>query len=428
MQNKMELPDGFEFSVVKSKADLEDLIKFNAVVHGDDDPEEIRRQIDNLPNLDRESNFYIRNLDRGIIVSAASAIPSVWMYEAIPLSNLELGWVGTLKEYRRKGLVRALYTHFEEILQRGEYHISTIMGIPYYYRQFGYDFILPMDRTVQLRVDQIPVPKDEARNSIVFREANQDDIPNLMRLYNEHNRKILVHAARTKDLWELQERFHREFEQEFKTMVLERDGRVEGYFRLCVRGEKKQSRQGLWLSVMESSITTFDDVLQALQYLRGRAAEEKTCRIDLVGPTVNNLCRVAQDLGGHADIGWKYQIRIPNMTRFLEQIRPALENRFVGTMFEGLTRELAINTYEHCYLLSFVNGKLAPVKDIGLQEVGEYRNFRALPNDLVRLAFGDYNIEELGSQNIDFIVSKELKSLIETLFPKKSSFIAYYYC
>ncbi len=424
----MQLPDGFEFGIVKSDADLEELIKFNAVVHGDDDPEEIRRQIDNLPNLDRESNFYIRNLDKGIIVSAASAIPSVWMYEAIPLSNLELGWVGTLKEYRRKGLVRALYTHFEEILQRGEYHISTIMGIPYYYRQFGYDFILPMDRTVQLRVDQIPVPNAEARKSIVFREANQDDIPNLMHLYDAHSRKMLVHAARTKGLWELQERFHREFEQEFKTMVLERDGRVVGYFRLCVRGVKKQAPQGLWLSVMESSITTFDDVLQTLQYLRGRAAEEKTSRIDLVGPAVNNLCRVAQNLGGNVDIGWKYQIRIPNMTRFLEQIRPALENRLIGTMFEGMTRELAINTYEHCYVLSFVNGKLASVKDIGMQEVGEYRNFRAPPNDLVRLVLGDYNTEELRSQNIDFIVSKELKPLVETLFPKKNSFIAYYYC
>jgi hypothetical protein len=424
----MQLPDGFEFGIVKSDADLEELIKFNAVVHGDDDPEEIRRQIDNLPNLDRESNFYIRNLDKGIIVSAASAIPSVWMYEAIPLSNLELGWVGTLKEYRRKGLVRALYTHFEEILQRNEYHISTIMGIPYYYRQFGYDFILPMDRTVQLRVDQIPVPKNEARESIVFREAIRDDIPNLMRLYDEHNSKMLVHAARTKDLWELQERFHREFEQEFKTMVLERDDRVVGYFRLCVRGEKKQAPRGLWLSVMESSITTFDDVLQTLQYLRTRAAKANTCRIDLAGPAVNNLCRVAQNLGGHVDIGWKYQIRIPNMTRFLEQIRPALESRFIGTMFEGLTHELAINTYEHCYILSFVNGKLAPVKDIGMQEVGEYRNFRAPPNDLVRLVLGDYNTEELRSQNIDFIVSKELKPLVETLFPKKNSFIAYYYC
>ncbi|NOR37969.1 MAG: GNAT family N-acetyltransferase, partial [Candidatus Thorarchaeota archaeon] len=341
---------------------------------------------------------------------------------------LELGWVGTLKEYRRKGLVRALYTHFEEILQRGEYHISTIMGIPYYYRQFGYDFILPLDRTVQLRIDQIPVPKGEARQSIVFREANQDDIPNLMRLYGEHNRKMLVHAARTKGLWELQERFHKEFEQEFKTIVLEREDRVVGYFRLCIRGEKKQAPHGLWLSVMESSITTFDDVLQTLQYLRGRAAEEKTCRIDLVGPAVNNLCRVAQNLGGHADIGWKYQIRIPNMTRFLEQIRPAIESRLIGTMFEGMTRELTINTYEHCYQLSFVNGKLAPVKDIGMQEGGEYRSFRAPPNDLVRLALGDYDTDELRSQNIDFIVSKELKPLIETLFPKKNSFIAYYYC
>ena len=60
--------------------------------------------------------------------------------------------------------------------------------------------------------------------------------------------------------------------------------------------------------------------------------------------------------------------------------------------------------------------------------MGEYRNFRAPPNDLVRLVLGDYNTEELRSQNIDFIVSKELKPLVETLFPKKNSFIAYYYC
>ena len=425
---KMELPDGFEFGIIKSDADLEELIKFNAVVHGDDDPEEIRRQIDNLPELDRESNFYIRDLNKGMIVSAASAIPSVWMYESIPLTNLELGWVGTLKEYRRKGLARALYTHFEEVLQRGEYLISTIMGIPYYYRQFGYDFILPMDRRVQLWVDQISVSKNEADKSIVFREAHHDDIPNLIRLYDEHSRKMLVHAARTKDLWELQERFHREFEQEFKTIILEREGKVVGYFRLCVRGAKKNTPQGLWLSVMESSITTFDDVLQTLQYLRGRAAEENACRIDLVGPAVNNLCCVSQSLGGHVDIEWKYQIRIPNMTRFLEQIRPALESHLIGTMFEGMTRELAINTYEHCYILSFVNGKLAPVKDIGMQEVGEYRTFRAPPNDFVRLVLGNYDTEELRNQNIDFIVSKELKLLVETLFPKRDSFIAYYYC
>jgi len=147
-----------------------------------------------------------------------------------------------------------------------------------------------------------------------------------------------------------------------------------------------------------------------------------------MGPAVNNLCRVAQNLGGNVDIGWKYQIRIPDMTRFLEQIRPTIESRLIGTMFEGMTRELAINTYEHCYVLSFVNGKIAPVKDIGMQEVGEYSDFRAPPNDLARLTLGDYNTDELRSQNIDFIMSKELKPLVETLFPKKNSFIAYYYC
>jgi hypothetical protein len=97
-------------------------------------------------------------------------------------------------------------------------------------------------------------------------------------------------------------------------------------------------------------------------------------------------------------------------------------------MFEGLTKDLTINTFRNCYLLKFVNGKVKNITDIGMQEVDESRGFRAPPNDLVRLIFGVNDIDEIRNNNIDFIVSWELKSLVATLFPKGESCIYYYMC
>ena len=75
-----------------------------------------------------------------------------------------------------------------------------------------------------------------------------------------------------------------------------------------------------------------------------------------------------------------------------------------------------------------MNGKVESITDVGMQEVDESRGFRAPPNDLVRLIFGVYDIDEIKHSNIDFIVSRELKSLVATLFPKGESCIYYYMC
>ena len=63
-----------------------------------------------------------------------------------------------------------------------------------------------------------------------------------------------------------------------------------------------------------------------------------------------------------------------------------------------------------------------------MQDVDESRGFRTPPSDLVRLIFGVYDIDEIKHNNIDFIVSLELKSLVATLFPKGESSIYYYMC
>jgi len=427
----MELPDGFEFGVVESDEEVEELLKFHSIVHPDDDVEELRRQIDHLPGFSQEMNYYIRDLDKGIIVTALNSIPFIWNYEDIPLRNLELGWVGTLKEYRRKGLNKSLYSHFNNLLLSGNYDISTIQGIPYYYRQFGYDFVIPMDRTVWIRTNQIQ-PFDEKSlpeyMKMKVRPAEKKDIPSMMDLFDGLNQGLLVYAPRSQELWEIQETMKKQFENEFQTYVVVAGSKIIGYFRLVKKNDREGFPNKSTLTVIESSISTFNGVLRTLQFLYVEAVQNDILLIGSQGPSFNSLSKVMENVGGSGKPWWKYQVRIPNMVRFLQKISPVLERRLVGTMFEGLTYDVIMNTFQNCYSVNFSNGKIIDISDLGPQQVIDNQDFRAQPNDLLRLVLGAYSIKEIEQNNIDFIVRGSVRLITEALFPKRESSIYYYYC
>ena len=426
----MKISEGYKFGFVQTDEELEELLAFNTKIHPDDDPEELKRQIQRLPGFGRELNFFLRDIETGMIVSSLNAIPGIWSYDGVPLRNLELGWVGTLKEHRRKGLVRLLYEHFDRLLSEGEYDISTIQGIPYYYRQFGYDFVIPMDPTLWMTTAQLPTIDEKIPPQymeISYREAEKKDLNDLIRLYDENNRQVQVYAARSRELWEIQEETKKVYESEFRTFVFENKNGVIGYIRLVVN-KPSSGLYGSNMRVIESSFRTYDGVMRALQMVKSEAEKHEFNRVGVVGTPSNNLRKIVQDLGGQVLGAWKHQLRVPDILRLLRKIAPVLEKRLVGSMFEGLTRNLTINTFRHCYLLKFVNGKIDSITDIGMQEVDESRGFRTPPSDLVRLIFGVYDIDEIKHNNIDFIVSLELKSLVATLFPKGESSIYYYMC
>ncbi|MFW9888293.1 MAG: GNAT family N-acetyltransferase [Candidatus Thorarchaeota archaeon] len=430
------LPDGFEFGVVKTDDELEELIKFNSSIHEPQGGVELRRIIELLPGFGRELNFFIRDTDKRLIVSSLNAIPSVWSYAGVPLRNLELGFVGTLPDYRKRGLVRALYREFfEKELVRGKYDISTIQGIPYYYRQFGYDFLIPAWRSVFLRTKQVPeVPLEEKPSwkRLTIRRATKSNLDSIMQLYEEMTARTLVSSVRDRRLWQIQEQQRHEDEKEFTTYIVKDGKNVEGYFRLVARERAIQhslSDPGDgFLDVIESSIRTYDGVKCVLQFLKDKCEEMSLFRIALSGAITSNLSQVGLDLGGNLSRGWKHQLRIPDMIRFLKRISPVLQKRLQKTMFEGLTQEVTINTYRHCYVLGFQGGKIQQITDLGIHEHGKNLSFRAPPNDFVRLLLGQYSIEELNQQNTDFLVSGQVKSLIKALFPKQESFIGYYHC
>src|SRR5262245_5611794 len=126
----------------------------------------------------------VEDTDRGRVVSATCLLDQVWEYEGIAMTVGPPVLVATDWDYRERGLVRAI---FELIHARSAArgHLALgITGIPYYYRQFGYEYALDQDGHRFVSFVAIPHLKDGEPEPYTLRDAGLDDLPRVMALYD----------------------------------------------------------------------------------------------------------------------------------------------------------------------------------------------------------------------------------------------------
>src|SRR4030095_6565200 len=77
------------------------------------------------------------------IVSSMLLVSQSWAYGGVPIpvGQTELG--GTRPEYRGRGLVRTQFEVLHEWSARRGELLQVIAGVPWFYRQFGYEMALP---------------------------------------------------------------------------------------------------------------------------------------------------------------------------------------------------------------------------------------------------------------------------------------------
>jgi len=135
-------------------ADAEKLAEFNSRIHSEDGPEKPddrlgwwTRDLLELPHPTFGAGDFtiVEEQATGRIVSSLNHISQIWTYDGIPFKVGRPELVGTLPEFRNRGLVRI---QFEEIhkwsSERGEM-VQAITGIPYFYRMFGYEMAMDLD-------------------------------------------------------------------------------------------------------------------------------------------------------------------------------------------------------------------------------------------------------------------------------------------
>ena len=185
------------------------------------------------PNTRPEHWLYVEDTTTGAIVSSLALIPWRWQFEDATLHAAEMGIVGTDPAYRRRGLIRTLDRRFKELLTAEGYHLSHIQGIPYYYRQFGYEYALPLEGEWRVELHDVPAEPPPGARAVTFRQATVEDIPALARLYDEAMADIPIHAARDGAIWRYLLTHATETATARETwLVLDDAGATLGYWRI----------------------------------------------------------------------------------------------------------------------------------------------------------------------------------------------------
>lgn len=405
------LHDGFILRSVASLADVEKLAEFNAHIHGAGVDTLTRELIVSHPYTQPEEWVFIEK--DGVIIASLCLISWTWQLGGVSLKVGEMGVVGTLSEYRGQGLIRILANYHRQLLNDGGYHLSQIQGIPYFYRQFGYEYALPLEGGWRLDLHLI---SDDMPNGIHFRLATADDIPALMRLYDATTRDLDIHAVRDETVWRYLLADSTKTEYAGDTWcVLDSQNTIIGYWRIQHHGF------GDGLNINECSQLSHEAGLASLAQIKKLALERNKPYIKIHIPQTHILTQLVGAYGGHDNGRYAWQIMIPDVARLLNTLKPVFEKRLENSPFANLTHTFIINLYRRAFGLVFEAGKLTDVTTLGYYEGNS--DLCLPPDAFTQLVMGHRTRAELSAIFPDCSAWGIAQLLTDCLFPRLNGFI-----
>lgn len=407
------LDGGLLLRAVENAEDVERLAAFNGLIHGSGVVGMTRELILSHPATRPEHWLFVEEQASQTIVSSLCLLPWTWQYQGVTLRSGEMGIVGTLEAYRKRGLIRALNQRFTELLHEGEFEFSQIQGIPYFYRQFGYEYAMPLEAHWRIELDTIEVQEPAAQQR--FRPATDDDIPLLARMYDENATTLDIRAVRDAQMWRYLLGQSKQTEMAADTwLVLAEDGAPAGYLRVAEHGF------GTGLIASETSRLDVETGEAVLRFLKALAVERRKPYIRLNLPSNSLLVELARWRGNTTGNAYAWQLRVPDPARLFRILTPVLERRLAASPLAGLSCSLRIDLYRTALVLHFEAGRIVVAADQSGEPDG---TIRMPPPLLAPLVTGYRGLDELARFYPDVWADGTGRSLAAILFPAMQSFL-----
>ena len=413
--------------------DADALAEFNAQIHGDDEGDmqclaAWTRDLLTRPHPTFSPNDFtiVEEAASGRIVSSSNLISQTWSYEGIEFGVGRPELVGTLPEFRSRGLIRV---QFEEIhkwsAERGEM-VQAITGIPFYYRKFGYEMALDLDGRRFGYEPQVPKLKEGEVEPYVIRAAQESDLPFIAKLYDQTRKRSMIACERTPEIFRYELMGWGENNNCWVSCTIEdKAGELVGFFRhsgynrhnslIAARYELKTGLS--WLEVTPSVVRYL--WTKGQEYLERDGGECNSFGF-ILGAEHPAYVALGNRLPTTRD-PYAWYLRVPDLSSFLDHIKPALETRLAESIAPGHTREIRISFYRDGLRLVIEKGRLTLIErwKPSPEDGGEI----AFPDlTFLQMLFGYRSYDELQYTFADcWCDSEEVRSLINILFPKKLS-------
>jgi N-acetylglutamate synthase-like GNAT family acetyltransferase len=311
--------------------------------------------------------------------------------------------VATHTDYEHRGYIRALMQWCHERSRVRGHVVQVMIGIPYFYRRFGYVYAIPMHPYAAL--DEVP-PSDP---EVSVRIATESDIPEMAALQERSQSHFDVSMPHGDETWR---------------WLVARDGTEQivatrhHEIVACARTIPFDSDEPMLVAEISSGDPRA--VATMLATALGPDGQRETA-VEL-RPGVPGL---AELLGAPQRADW-YYVRIPDIPNLFAALRPELERRLQRSDFATADQLVEISFWESQLSFPIANARVGPIAAGGPRQIIVSEGGSGLPPDAVpHLVFG-CGAEGLEARFPDCYLGDQA-ALMQVLFPPQRADLLTFY-
>ncbi|HUI28537.1 MAG TPA: GNAT family N-acetyltransferase [Candidatus Kryptonia bacterium] len=371
------------------------------------------------------------------IVSCASLISQTWMFDRIPIRVGQPELIGTDPAYRGRGLVRRQF----EVLHRWSaargHHLLAIDGVPYFYRQFGYEMALERYGGRVLQAAHLLIGDTPYR----VRQAVESDLTFIADTARQAAKRSLLTCERDDALWTYELSGHDPmsfYRTELRTIVGPDESRVGFFAHAGHTARLAGATLALYACELASDAweAVTPTILMYLKLTGTDAAAKHGDHFRYIGlwmGTEHPFYAAIDRLAPQVVPSYAWYLRVPDLAGFLRHVAPALDRRLDRSAWSHYSGELRLSFYRDGLRLRFQAGKLMDATQwqqsnqlLGVERLQPTTAERAdafFPGlTFLQLLFGYRSLEELQYAFPDCLVrTDEARALLDALFPQRPS-------
>lgn len=409
--------------------DTEPLAQFNGWLHGDDGQfnpfvaQWTREFMSPLhPTCGPSHVTVVEDTRTGKIVSSMNLIPQTWTYDGIPFGVGRPEAVGTDPAYRRRGMVRAQFNVLHDLSDSEDHLAQGITGIPYYYRQFGYEYAIDLSGGRSVYPSLVPALKAGETEPYRLRPVTLDDIPFIMPLYDRQCARSLIACLCSEAEWRWNLDVDPNAVQHSRLHVIEtRDGQPIGYVTIVFELWRGQF-QITELNVIEHHPIreVLPSILRWVKPIAEATANEQHKELKALHFRLGQshpLFDAAPEFFHKVHPPYAWYMRVKDIVAFLRRITPVLEQRLAASSLAGYSGELRVNEVVRGFKMKIERGQI----EVEAWTPDDSDNAMFPPYTFLQLLFGRRSLSDLRYAYADCLLEDEPVAVLETLFPRHSS-------
>lgn len=375
----------------------------------------------------RASDFtVVEDTLTGKIVSSLCLIPQTWSYGGIPFGCARIEQVGTDPEYRRRGLIRKQMDVIHALSAAKGDLMQSITGIPWYYRQFGYEYALDL---YYGRVAPVP-PNPDSNSRYRVRPIAKSDRAFVRSVYEHNARRQPFSVVRSDEHWEWEFSGRTPDSEVYRPWLIIEDTAQKPVGFIQHHPVLPSKKPGPWrmvvrqcalapgvshLNVVPDLLSEISRFVQSLWVTNQDAESAQPGEIVFMLGRDDPLYAGLPDSRQSSSWGYAWYIRVPDLAAFLRHVRPTLEKHLLGTPAEGYTGALTLDFYRSGLRLKLEQGRIAEVKNLGHAEVGS--SDASFPDlTFLQLLGGRRTYDQLKESYPDCSATPTAQALLAALF------------